>query len=101
MINNNRGQMLIINLMMAFLAVVFLVALVPGFRSMIESGLSNSAGLNCEGAPDYNASASTSDMGCIGINLIIPFIILGTLVAIVATIFYGRSNVSSQPQYGG
>lgn len=98
LLHKRKGQMLIMNIMMAFLAVIFLVALIPGFRTIITDGLSNASGLNCEGSADYNATlGEISAVGCIGIDLIIPMIVLGTLMAIVAMIFYGRGGQAPSP----
>ena len=107
---NKRGQSglmdLPINLLMLFIAVTFLVALIPAFVEMQDMA-QQSTSLNCVGYTyngdadavlSYNATIGTkSSIGCMAIKLYIPYIILGVLIAGVAIIFYGRNQ--QQPQF--
>ncbi|HEY9703375.1 MAG TPA: hypothetical protein V6C58_13065, partial [Allocoleopsis sp.] len=94
----------VVTLLFIFLAFTFLIALIPGFRSMVNTGLSNASGLNCATATDYNSTlGESSTIGCLAIGLFIPFIVLGTLVVFVYKLFYGRSGGGGAPisQYSG
>jgi len=97
---NNKGQFgIIVQLLILFLAVTFLIALIPGFSGLIDSGLSYQSGLNCAGAIDYNSTlGERSTIGCLGLKLYIPYIVLGVLVVLVARLFMGRTP---QPFEGG
>ena len=102
---NKRGQSglmdLPINLLMLFIAVTFLVALIPAFVEMQDMA-QQSTSLNCVGYTyngdalsvlSYNSTIGTkSSIGCMAIKLYIPYIVLGVLIAGVAIIFYGRSQ---------
>ena len=106
-----RGQMgmdLMVGLLMAFIIISLLIALVPAFVEMIGFGM-NSDGLNCKGTDadnsgvigdnplDYNATIKEkSTIGCLGMKLYIPYLVLGILLAVVGRILYSRS---SQPIY--
>ena len=106
---NKRGQSglmdLPINLLMLFIAVTFLVALIPAFVEMQDMA-QQSTSLNCVGYKydgdadnvlSYNSTIGTkSSIGCMAIKLYIPYIVLGVLIAGVAIIFYGRNQ---QPQF--
>lgn len=93
-----------INLLMIFIAITFLVALIPAFAEMQDTA-QQSDSLNCVGFKyngdanavlSYNATIGTkSSIGCMAIKLYIPYIVLGVLVAGVAILFYGRQQ---QPQ---
>jgi hypothetical protein len=105
---NNRGQsqlmQLPVNLLILFIAVTFLIALIPGFVQMQDMA-QQSDNLNCpryyyEGNPNhtlsYNATIGTkSSIGCMAIKLYLPYILLGVLIAGVAIIFYGRATQPS------
>ena len=105
--NNNKGTFnlmdLPVNLLVLFITVTFLVALIPGFTAMINMG-QDSQGLNCAGYNNtldptlsYNASIGTkSTIGCLAMQLYIPYIVLGVLVAAVSLVFYGRSQQQQQ-----
>jgi len=90
-----------INLLMLFIAVTFLVALIPAFVEMQDMA-QQSTSLNCVGYTyngdatnvlSYNSTIGTkSSIGCMAIKLYIPYIVLGVLIAGVAIIFYGRSQ---------
>lgn len=106
---NNRGSLLDMpmNLLVLFIAITFLIALIPGFVDMQDLA-QQSDNLNCVGyvhngdanaALSYNATIQTkSTIGCLAIKLYIPYIVLGVLIAGVAMIFYGRAQ-PQQVQY--
>lgn len=115
LLDDKRGQLmdLPVKLMMAFISVTFLIALLPGFQSVIVSAQASNS-LNCPGytsptnpALSYNATLAgygyTSTIGCLAITLYVPYIVLGVLVGLVAIIFYGKAmggQQQQQPQYG-
>lgn len=107
---NKRGQGLMalpVNLLMLFIAITFLIALIPAFSEMQDMA-QQSTSLNCvgykyNGDPNYgtasqdplsyNATIGTkSSIGCMAIKLYIPYIVLGVLIAGVSIIFYGRQQ---------
>ena len=105
-LNDKRGAGLMdlpMNLMMLFVAITFLVALLPGFVDIIDMA-QQSDNLNCAGYKydgcdvdtcvySYNSTIGTkSSIGCMAIKLYIPYIVLGVLIAGVALIFYGKST---------
>lgn len=108
---NNKGQMdLVVGLLIAFIVITTLMALIPGFTSVLEIG-QQSDGLNCKGfvhngdANDplsYNATLGTkSTVGCLALNLTLPYIILGVLVAVLGLILYNRNRQQQPVYYGG
>ena len=111
---NNKGSLmdLPIRLLMLFIAVTFLIGLIPGFAEM-QNMAQQSDNLNCPGFKyegssthllAYNATIGTqSSIGCMAIKLYLPYIILGVLIAGVAMIFYGKSAMGGgqdQTAYG-
>ena len=104
---NKRGQQIMVTLLFLFLAVATLIALLPAFVSMVDSG-KQSDSLNCVGFVyngdasnplSYNATIGTkSSIGCMALNLYLPYIVLGTLVAGVGYLFY-KGATGQQQQY--
>jgi len=84
---------------MAFIAVTFFIALLPGFIQMMNMA-QNSENLNCHGYVDYNdaslsanaSRAEASSIACLAIKLYLPYIVLAVLIGLVASIFYGRAT---------
>jgi hypothetical protein len=107
---NRRGQQIMVTLLFLFLAVATLIALLPAFVSMIDSG-KQSDSLNCAGFVyngdannplSYNATIGTkSTIGCLAINLYLPYIVLGCLIAGVGALFYRQVGGQQQQYYGG
>lgn len=105
---NKKGSLfdMPMQIMMLFIAITFLIALLPAFSDMIEMS-QQSTSMNCPGYSylgnaghtlSYNASLSsrTSTIGCMAIRLTVPYLVLGVIVAGVAMIFYGRSISGQQ-----
>jgi hypothetical protein len=102
---NNRGQsqlmQLPVNLLILFIAVAFLIALIPGFVEMQDMA-QQSDQLNCKNYVyngddthplSWNETIGTkSSIGCMAIKLYLPYILLGVLIAGVSIIFYGRAT---------
>ena len=97
---DKKGQMLAVGILMAFLAITFMTAIVPGMTSVIGDAREN---LNCEsthGDYAYNATAGEeSAIACLAIDLYIPYVVLGVLIAAVLGILYGRRQ--QEPAYSG
>ena len=104
---NKKGSGLMdlpVNLLSLFIAITFLIALIPAFVEMQDMA-QQSDSMNCKGfvyqgrATDplsYNSTIGTkSSIGCMAIKLYLPYIVLGVLIAGVAIIFYGRSQSQS------
>lgn len=98
---NNKGQFrLIIGLFIAVIIIVCFVALLPLINSAVDIATSQSSGLNCAGAVDYNSTqGEKSTIGCLGLKLYIPLIVLVVLVAIVGYILYGDRGQQGIPMY--
>lgn len=108
---NNKGSLmnLPINLLILFITVTFLIALIPGFVEM-QNMSQQSDSLNCKGFSyngnpndplSYNSSLGTNSIACMAMKLYLPYIVLGVLVASVAMIFYGRSDMGGGQQMVG
>jgi hypothetical protein len=110
LLENKKGQAIMqlpMNLLILFIAVTFLIALIPGF-AMMQDMAQQSDGMNCVGFKydgnenhtlSYNSTIGTkSAIGCLAIKLYLPYIVLGVLIGGIAIIFYGRA-MSPSPQY--
>jgi hypothetical protein len=103
---NNRGQTIIVGLMILVMAVIVFMATIPAIRSVMNSARASNS-LNCKGYIDsedttlsYNASRSQEDtLSCTILDLGIPYLILGVLVALVAKLLHGQLTEEPQPQY--
>ena len=97
---------LMVGLLFVFMIIAVLVALIPGMTEMI--GLSqDSTALNCPGYAyngdadhylSYNSSKQSNTTACLGIKLIVPFLILCVLGGVVTRLLAGESEV--QTPYG-
>lgn len=107
---NKKGSIanLMVSLLLGFMAIVLLVALVPGFVDILDTAKQSDA-LNCKGfvyngdannSLSYNATIGTkSTIGCLAINLYLPYLILAVLLGIVGYIIYDKGQ--QQSPYGG
>jgi hypothetical protein len=98
---NKRATLmgLMISLPFAFMILCLFIALLPGFQTVIELGM-NSQGLNCPGyvyqgnaaSPlSYNATiGSKSTIGCLALNLYMPYIVIGVMITIVGMIVFDQ-----------
>ena len=101
---NKKGQFrLIIGLFIAVIIIVFFVALLPLINSAIDIATSSQSGLNCVSSADYGVYNTTvgekSTIGCLGLKLYIPLIVLVVLAAIVGYILYGDQRQGQMPTY--
>lgn len=108
---NKKGNIahLMVSLLVGFMAVVLLVALIPGFVDILDIA-QQSDNLNCKGFSyngdvnntlSFNATIGTkSSIGCLAIRLYLPYLILAVLLGIVMYILYDKGT-QQQPYYGG
>ena len=107
---NSKGNLMSLpmNLLTLFIAITFLIALIPAFVEMQDMA-QQSDSMNCVGYKyngdannvlSYNSTIGTkSSIGCMAIKLYLPYIVLGVLIAGVAMIFYGKSVGGGQDPY--
>jgi hypothetical protein len=111
---NNKGNIfqLPIILMGLILVIAILTSLLPAMTELLNTAKASNA-LNCPGYDynstdktlSYNISKPTSTIGCMAINLYIPYIVLGVLIASVAVLFGqkiafgGQDTISGQGYY--
>lgn len=108
---DKKGNLMQLPMMLLFLfmAVAFLVAIVPGLVDILDTA-KQSDSLNCNGYVydgnanhklSYNATIGTKNtIGCLALTLYIPYIVLGVLIAGVAALFYSRRQDGGD-QYQG
>ena len=96
-IGEKRGQMIMINLLLFFMAIAVTVALIPAIKEMLDLSQQSDA-LNCPGyyysgdvghTLSYNASETSSSLACLAIKLYLPYIILVILVGGVSKLLMG------------
>lgn len=111
---NKRGQAFMIGIMVAIMALLIFVSTLPAVKETINTvrGCSymncagyvdpNAVGNGCSGSNQtYMATYEEDSLGCTILDLAIPFLVLGVLVAIIYKIMRGES-VEQMPQgYGG
>ena len=104
MIRNNRGQMIMINLLFLLMTIAVLVAIIPALSDIL--GLAQqSDGLNCAGyisngdvnaTLSYNSSLMTNTLACLAINMYLPYIVLTVLIMSVSALL---ARGMSQPAF--
>ena len=110
---NNRGQVLIINLIFLVMTIVVFVAMIPVLRESLDNTRHQDS-LNCKsninkcetesGSPCYNSSKGSETVGCAMIDLYIPYIVIVVLIAGVAKLMANRVESfvgPQQPAYPG
>ena len=100
MIRNNRGQMIMINLLFLLMTIAVLVAIIPALSDILGIA-QQSDGLNCAGyisggnvnaTLSYNASLQTNTLACLAINMYLPYIVLAVLIMTVSRLLLGGMN---------
>jgi hypothetical protein len=98
---NNKGQMIMINLLFLFMTIAVLVALIPALNSLLNIA-QQSDGLNCNGynylgnpnsSLSYNASYPSNDLACLAIKLYLPYIVLAVLIGGVSRVIASRMEL--------
>ncbi len=111
---NKNGQMFMIGIMILIMSLLIFIATLPAVSQVLQDsqGCSN---LNCAGYVDQGATGSgcsvtnqsylpggnNNALSCTIIDLIIPFIVLGVLIALITMLMSGRLTDRQEPQYGG
>jgi hypothetical protein len=110
---NNKGQMLIVGIMVMVMAMILFVAILPAIKETMDTARGCDY-LNCKGYIDPDASAAacgttnqsytttldTDSLACTVLDLGIPYLILGVLVALIAKLIHGKLVEPVQPEYG-
>lgn len=95
---NNRGQVIILNLLFLLMTVIILIALIPQITELLNMA-QQSDSLNCKGyiyngdvnhTLSYNDSKKTNTLACMSIDLYLPYILLAVLIAAVSRVIVGR-----------
>jgi hypothetical protein len=111
---NKKGQMFLIGIMIAIMALLIFVSTLPAVKETINT-VRGCSYMNCAGYVDthangagcsgsnqtYYPSYETDTLGCTILDLAIPFLILGLLIAIIYKIMRGESLDQPQPAYPG
>lgn len=111
---NARGQMFMVGIMILIMSLIIFIATIPAVSITMDDarGCSN---LNCNGYVDQDASGAgcsatnqsylpsgnKNALSCTIADLVIPFIILGVLIALITMLMSGRLMDRQEPQYGG
>ena len=107
---DNKGQMMIVQLMFIVMAIAVLTALVPVLRTMLDTAR-HQDGLNCQSnindcssnteKPCYNSSKDKSTTACLVLDLYLVYIILIVLVGGITALLYKRTfgGPYEQPGY--
>ena len=112
-----RGQMFIIGIFMLIIALIIFIATLPAISELVNNsrGCGN---LNCAGWVDKDSSAATcgstntsyrsdletNTLSCTIIDLFVPFLILGVLMAGIIKLIYDKLHkepTEAPPYYGG
>lgn len=96
---NNKGQVLIINLMFIFMAIAVLMGMMSAFRDVLDDARGSDS-LNCKSTlrvcsstmpePCYNSSIEVETLACTMLDLYIPYLVMVVLVAGVAKLMANR-----------
>lgn len=101
--NNNKGQVMIINLLFLVMTIAVMVALIPQLTTLLnlaqQSDYLNCKGYSYNGNPNsvysYNASLKSNTLACISIDLYLPYIVMAVLIAGVSRVILGRITTES------
>ena len=109
---NNKGQEMIVGVMIMVMAVIIFIATIPAMKSMFDNARGCSY-LNCGGYKDAKAtgagcgssnqtaidSLEEDTLSCTILDLGIPYLILGVLVALIGKLIHGKLVEAPQPSY--
>jgi glucose-6-phosphate-specific signal transduction histidine kinase len=100
---NNRGQMIMINLLFLIMTIAVLISLIPALNSLLNIA-QQSDSLNCNGYMyngnsthplSYNASLPSNDLSCLAIKLFLPYIVLAVLIGSVSRVIASRMEIGA------
>jgi len=111
---NKKGQAFLIGIMIAIMALLIFVSTLPAVKETINTARGCSY-LNCNGYVDTDASGAgcsgsnqtyysayeVDTLACTILDLAIPFLILGILVAIIYKVMRGENMDAPQQGYSG
>lgn len=98
---NNKGQQIMVNLLLFVMLIAVLISLIPALSAMLNIA-QQSDELNCAGYVDngnpnstlsYNSSLATNTLACVAIRLYLPYIVLIVLVGGVSKLLASRLDV--------
>ena len=101
---NKGGQVMMINLLMLVMTIAVLIVLAPAINDFLNIA-KQSDSLNCAGyihegntadVLSYNSSLNTETLGCLGLSLYLPYIIIAVLVMGVGSLGVSRVMGGSQ-----
>lgn len=100
---NNKGQVMIINLLFLVMTIAVMVALIPELTMLLnlaqQSDYLNCNGYKFNGDPNnplsYNSSLDSNVLACISIDLYLPYIVMVVLIAGVSRVILGRISTES------
>jgi len=109
---NKRGQAFMIGIMIAIMSLLIFIATLPAVKETIN-GVRGCSYLNCNGYIDPDASGlgcssanqtylstyEEDSLACTILDLAIPFLILGVLVALIYKIMRGENVDQPQAYY--
>jgi len=107
---NNKGQVMIVNIVMLVMSLLVFMALIPVIKSQVDSAR-NYDSLNCVdsdrvcgavgvglSSPCYNSSyAKTETVACAMLDLYIPYIVIIVLLAGAAKLMANRMDSMFTP----
>ena len=100
---NNRGQMIMINLLFLLMTIAVLVSLIPALNAILNIA-QQSDNLNCSGYKyngdasnplSYNNSFPSNTLACLAVDLYMPYIVLAVLIGGVSRL------IASRMEFGG
>jgi len=111
LLKNKRAQGMMIGIMVAIMALLIFIATLPATKELINN-VRGCSWLNCGGYIDPDATGATcgstnqtytsileeDTLACSILDLAIPFLILGVLIAIIYKVTRGQPE---QPMYAG
>lgn len=114
---NNKGQLIIIGILVLVMAILIFVATLPAVSEIIQNARGCSY-LNCAGYKDksatgagcgstnqtYTTAVDSDTLSCTILDLAIPFLILGVLTGLIAKLIHGKlveAEGSPDMGYGG
>lgn len=113
---NRKGQELMVGMMILIMAIIIFIATLPALSNVFNDARQCN-NLNCGGFVDvdatsasggnctstnrsYNPNLEEDTLACTILDLGIPYLILGVLVAIIAKLLHGKLVDKPEPEYG-
>lgn len=113
MLKNNRGQMLLVGIMILVMALILFVATLPAIQSVLDDSRKCNS-LNCEGYTDpdavsgsnctasnrsHNPDLNENELACTILDLALPLIVMGVLIGLITKLLHGQLVDRPEPQY--